>query len=186
MMEPVLAPSLAAVVNENGLDAEGLRLTFEAPDSSPLNAPTRLADRSALRVSDRTKQGVWHVSSLRALWRGDRHVSSFSGEPPAEYQPPMMALENDVHILAHHFGPPTDDDILNAFSALRRRPDGRSDGLWHDLLYQCAALCLGRWTLGESEYQAIMQRLERSVRLHRESAGSRNYIGMLHDMFHRH
>jgi hypothetical protein len=66
------------------------------------------------------------------------------------------------------------------FSALRRRPDGKNHlGPTHDYLWQAAALTLGSHVLSQAEFQAILGRLERSVRSWAQRPISRNYVQYL-------
>jgi hypothetical protein len=69
--------------------------------------------------------------------------------------------------------------MLEIYSTLRRRPDGRSLGLVHDYMWQAAAIVLGTLPLSQAEFEAILSRLERSCRTFRMSPGSRNYVATL-------
>jgi hypothetical protein len=65
------------------------------------------------------------------------------------------------------------------YSALRRRPDGRSLGPVHDFLRQVCALLLGKHELSSAEFEAIAGQLERSVRKWALRPVSRNYVNFL-------
>jgi len=65
------------------------------------------------------------------------------------------------------------------YSALRRRPDGRSLGPMHDFLWQVAALTLGMHEVSAAEFEAIFGQLERSVREWALRPVSRNYVDYL-------
>ena len=65
---------------------------------------------------------------------------------------------------------------------LRRRPDGRSLGLTHDLMWQAAALLLDTHPLSAAEFEALVGALERSTRKWGLRPVSRNYAAYLHGM----
>jgi hypothetical protein len=75
--------------------------------------------------------------------------------------------------------------LLEIYSNLRRRPDGRSLGFFHDYLWQAAALILGTRVLSKAEYEAILARLERSCRTFRMGPTSRNLAASLHQTLGR-
>jgi hypothetical protein len=87
----------------------------------------------------------------------------------------------DLHALeiSKFFGDRRDQEMLEIYSALRRRPDGRSLGFIHDYMWQAAALVLGTRPLSQAEFEAIMARLERSCRTFAMGPTSRNYIATL-------
>jgi hypothetical protein len=92
----------------------------------------------------------------------------------------MLPIEQQVLNVDAAIGRPAyDDDVMEAFSAIRRRPDGRSLGLVHDLLWQSVALAVGLRPTSPAELSAIMSRLELSVRRWRQHTGSTAYTAFL-------
>lgn len=59
---------------------------------------------------------------------------------------------------------------------MRRRPDGKSLGPLHDVVWQSAALVLGLRPWSEAEYAAVFGQLARSARHFRMGPSSRNYF----------
>ena len=87
----------------------------------------------------------------------------------------------DLHALeiSKFFGDRRDAEMREIYSALRRRPDGRSLGFVHDYIWQAAAFILGTRPLSQAEFEAIMARLERSCRTFELGPTSRNSIAAL-------
>ena len=114
---------------------------------------------------------------------------------PADRQPPELRhyqdannesfILFDLHVLeiSKFFGDRRDAEMKEVYSRLRRRPDGGSLGFVHDYLWQAAALILGTRPLSQSEFEAIMARLERSCRTFEEGPSSRNYVAALRQTF---
>ena len=71
---------------------------------------------------------------------------------------------------------PVNAEFLNLYSEMRRRPDGRSLGPLHDVIWQSAALVLGQRPWSEAEYTAVLGQLARSARHLKIGTTSRNYI----------
>jgi hypothetical protein len=69
------------------------------------------------------------------------------------------------------------------YSALRRRPDGRSLGGVHDFMWQVAALLLGSRAVSAAEYNALLGALARSTRKWGQQPVSRNYVAHLRKTF---
>ena len=80
---------------------------------------------------------------------------------------------------------PTDEEFIELYSAMRRRPDGKSLGPLHDVVWQAACLALGMTQVSEAEFSAVFGQLTRSVRHFRAGHTSRNYIGYLRSTFGR-
>jgi len=74
---------------------------------------------------------------------------------------------------------PTDETFIEIYSLMSRRPDGRSLGFIHDMIWQFAALMLCLKPLSEEEYTAIFRRLAHSARDWRTGPSSRFYINYL-------
>jgi hypothetical protein len=86
-----------------------------------------------------------------------------------------MLMDMQFLQLCEFIGDRRDAEMLEVFSALRRRPDGRSLGFVHDYMWQAAALMLGITPLSQAEFEAILSRLERSCRTFEMGPTSRNY-----------
>lgn len=78
---------------------------------------------------------------------------------------------------------PSDEMFIELYSLMRRRPDHRSIGVLHDVVWEAAALQLGLRELSEVEYAAIFAQLARSARHFKIGKDSRNYIAYLSDRF---
>jgi hypothetical protein len=92
-------------------------------------------------------------------------------------------IETPLLSLSDVLGAPTDRQMEEVYSNLRRRPDGRSLGFWHDALWQICALLLAMRPLSNAEFEAYLGRLERSTRSMQIGPVSRNYLHVLHQMF---
>ena len=76
---------------------------------------------------------VWRVNSLRDLFRGDTPALEQTGTYPTEYVPFFYQVESNILIACDHYDIPTDDQFMEIFNTMRRRPDGRSHGAIHSL-----------------------------------------------------
>src|SRR5258706_3289583 len=154
-----LHPSLEEVVTANKLNQSKLTVA--------LKLQGRLADISArdeVIIDDGTRQAVWKVPSLRALFRGDKPAPSIPNEPPPAYMPLFFFVELHVLTFCDGFGDKTDREFEEAYSNLRRRPDGKSLSDLHFFLWQVAAGLVGRRPVSAAEFDAIFGRLTRSAR----------------------
>jgi hypothetical protein len=77
-------------------------------------------------------------------------------------------------------GDRTDQEMEEIYAMFRRRPDGRSLGVVHDLLRQVAALLLGIQALSAAEFEVVFGTLERSARKWALRPISRFYVAYLH------
>ena len=181
-MEPTLIESLAEAVKAGNLELEDARLTVAIEIEG--EHTIRIPGRTKLGISDGEHIADWHVPSLRALFRGDRQPPNLDN-PPEEYALFLFGIEEQVLMMASTTGrPATDDDIKEAFSTIRRRPDGRSLGVVHDVLWQATALSLGLRPTSEAEFRALMNRLELSARRWRQFPGSTAYSEFLRDQLY--
>lgn len=172
---PVPVDSLADLARAAGLDCTRLSVAIE-PEGGQSR---RAADRSSIKIVHGDAVHAWQVPSLRALLRGDREPPDLTS-PTDEFMFFMMPIERHVLTYAAAAGAPAyDDDIIEAFSALRRRPDGRSGGPVHDALWQAVGLAVGLRPTSPAELAAAMGRLERSARHWRQYAGSTAYSEFL-------
>jgi hypothetical protein len=116
----------------------------------------------------------WDVESIRLLFRGDKQPP-YLGSHPEFYNDAFALFDLHVVEISSLFGLRRDAEMLEIYSTLRRRPDGRGLGFFFDYMWQAAALILGTRILSQAEYEAILSRLERSCRTFCTSPGSHNY-----------
>ena len=171
-----LCESLEAVVEKDGLDPFNLSVAILLDEQENRMV---IESRNSVFLSDGKKGAEWKVGSLRGLFRGNEPAPSAErlARYPAEFVPLFASIEQSLSLFESGSGlPPTDGEFLDAFSALRRRPDGRSLGMLHDFVWVNTAFMLGQYRCSESLYLAIMNRLERSVRAFKIGMSSRNYF----------
>lgn len=184
-----LHPSLLAAVTHGGLDPAHFELgvPLEAGPGEPRSA------REALMLIGQAEgqQAMWNVPSLASLVRGNT-VPPELKEYPAAYVPVFASIEQRLLMMASVGRPPTDGEIGEIYSNLRRRPDGRSGGWAHDNVWRIVAFTLGQFTLSATELEAVLGRLEKSAKFWKgggeagvPSASSRNYLEHLKKMFPR-
>jgi hypothetical protein len=171
----VLVPSLRDVIAAHGLKARKLTVAVETDDQGHI----RVRDRHSVPLHDGGKLAHWPVASLRELFRGNRQPPAGIDPYPEEYCGHFFFIEEHLLTVCDAIGDRTDQEMEEIYSALRRRPDGRSLGPVHDFLRQVAALLLGRHELSQAEFEAIIGQLERSVRKWALRPVSRNYVGYL-------
>lgn len=121
------------------------------------------------------------VPSLRELFRGDGKLTIDRLDFKKEYLPFFYPIEAMLYRLG--LGLPkhmvSDGNFVEAFSTVRRRPDGRSAGYVHDIVWQLAADFLIRHVCSQNEFEACFRRLEQSARTWRTSPTSVNYLANL-------
>lgn len=139
-------------------------------------------ERRFMTLTDGEQTWNWEAESLRGLWRGAKQPPVLGAYPEA-YNDAFMILDFHVLELCELLGDRTDAEMKEVYSALRRRPDGRSLGFAHDHMRRAAALVLGTRPLSQAEFEAIMARLERSCRTFEEGPASRNYLAALRTTF---
>jgi len=135
-------------------------------------------ERRSISLSDGKEFWFWETDSLRALFRGNKYPPVL-GDYPEAYNDAFILLDMHVLEISKFFGDRRDAEMKGVYSALRRRPDGRSLGFVHDYMWQAAALVLGTRPLSQAEFEAIMARLERSCRTFELGPTSRNYVASL-------
>jgi hypothetical protein len=170
-----LVESLQSTASAGGLGPENLFLSilFEPGGDSVKK------DRNIVLVGDGRTVIDWQVDSLRALFRGDRQPppDSEMAHYPALYVPFFYRIEYNVYRYCRTIDlNPVDAEFVDLYSQMRRRPDGRSLGPLHDVIWQSAALILGRNPWSEAEYTAVLGQLARSARHFKVGPASRNYI----------
>ena len=118
------------------------------------------------------------VPSLRVLFRGNGELTINRTEFKEEYIPFFYPIETTLfqvgkglpkHMIA-------DDKFIEAFSIVRRRPDGKSAGYIHDIVWQLAADFLIRHVCSQNEFAACFRRLEQSARTWHTGPTSVNYL----------
>ncbi len=173
-------PSLRQAFEASPLDLTK-RILVAVPVKNPEEHPTPVPagfPRSELRLTDGKSLCAWETDSLRALFRGDKQPPLL-GDFPEAYIESLGLLETHALELSKFFGDRRDAEMLEIYSALRRRPDGRSLGFVHDYMWQAAGLVLATRPLSQAEFEVIVERLERSCRTFEMGPTSRNYIAAL-------
>jgi hypothetical protein len=174
-----LEASLRELVGLAGLNAARLTVPFETDGQKHVRIP----DRHRVPVSDGEKLTAWVVPSLRELFRGDCQPPPDVDHYPPQYAPYFFFIENQLLTLCDAMGDRTDQEFEEIYSALRRRPDGRSLGVTHDGVWQIVALLLGSHELSQAEFEALLSALERSARGWGSRPVSRNYVDFLRRTF---
>lgn len=173
-------PGLRSALEQEPLNLE--KLVCVAPSGrnpGAVGSAPAVEDRCNLVITDGRGTCHWRVESLTGLFRGDRKPADF-GQDPKEYYHELAFLDMHALELSRHMGDRRDEEMLEIYSALRRRPDGRSLGTGHVYMWQAAALLLGSRELSKGEFEALAGRLERSCRTFRMGPTSRNYVATLH------
>jgi hypothetical protein len=169
-LEPLdLNKILRAAVPAEQIEGVGLRLP-------------KAMDRRVIMLTDGKSVCRWETDSLRGLFRGDAKPPHL-GDYPEAYNGAFALLDLHAIEINQFLGDRTDDEMLEIFSTLRRRPDGRSLGILHDYMWQAAAIILGTRPLSQLEFEAIMSRMERSCRTFRMGPTSRNYVRSIREVF---
>jgi hypothetical protein len=179
-----LVPSLRAQFEERPLASNKIplaKLPIEDSKAGPATMPTNV-NRHSIVLTDSENTWPWEVPSLRELFRGDKRPPVL-GDHPEAYEECFLALELHALRMSEVFGDRRDAEMREIYSALRRRPDGRSLGFAPDYMWQAAAILLGTHILSQAEFEAIVERLERSCRTFEQGPTSRNYIEQLWVMF---
>jgi hypothetical protein len=169
--------SLRHAAAEGGIDVARLRLSIPLGDGDTALRSTR----NEVWVSDGGRHALWRVDALRPLFRGDRQPppdAAMERYPP-EYVLFFAGIEHSVLLFCALTRQPTDAEFLDLYALMRRRPDGRSLGPLHDVIWQSAAVALGLRPWSEAEYTAVLGQLARSARHFKLGPSSRNYIGYL-------
>ncbi|MBI4431537.1 MAG: hypothetical protein HY587_07495 [Candidatus Omnitrophica bacterium] len=180
-----LIPSLREIVERDGLDLSTLNLALVFPEG--WQGPPFIEDRHRICLVDKSHQfSAWNMSSLRELFRGEQEPPSYEIELDENYVEIFFRIERNV-LLAHDFmqGITTDEEMLRLYSLIRRRPDAKSEGFLHDVIYQSAALVLALKPLSLKEFESVMNRLTLSARHWKDGPASRHYIHHLRGSYLR-
>ncbi len=148
-----------------------------------LDAPPNgkfIRDQIILSLSKEIKTVSITIPSIRELFRGNRTPPEFT-DYPEDYLPFFVDIETAVvrEVRNHALPPPTDDDFIEVYSAMRRRPDGRSIGLLHDIIWKQTMVFLLTHECSQAEYEACIQKLERGARKFHFNWSTRNYFDWL-------
>jgi hypothetical protein len=173
-------PSLREAIEREPLDLEKIirvAVPVKDPDRYPTPVPAG-TDRCKVGLTDGKAACLWETQSLCALFRGDRQPPVL-GDYPEAYQDSFSLLDLHALEISNIFGDRRDEEMKEIYSALRRRPDGRSLGFVHDYVWQAAAFVLGTRPRSQAEFEAILARLERSCRTFAMGPTSRNYVAAL-------
>lgn len=108
------------------------------------------------------------------------------GCPAASKHQPLSpgicaALRFERHILTFcdEYGDKSDQEFEEAYSNLRRRPDGRSLGPLHDFAWQVSAVMLGTRVVSRAEFEGVIGALATSASKWATGQVSRNYMAYL-------
>lgn len=126
------------------------------------------------------------VPSLRELFRGNINPGDFGkGMPPVKYQQLILQFETKwVNLVdGEVLHAPRDQDMYEFYSNLRRRPDGRSLGLMHDILWQIWVFLAATFVVSEAEFGSCLSRLQRSASTFKTSVSSANMYANLSGVF---
>jgi len=173
-------PSLGLAFDQQPLDLKNVILAaIRVRDFDPHRVviPAGM-ERRPLCLSDGKNHCFWEADTLQALFRGDKQPPVL-GDYPEAYNDSFVLLDLHALEISKIFGDRRDTEMKEIYSALRRRPDGRSLGFVHDYMWQAAAFVLGTRPLSRAEFEAIMGRLERSCRTFEMGPTSRNYVTTL-------
>jgi hypothetical protein len=145
-------------------------------------------DRSVVFLGDGKKVAEWRVESLRSLFRGNRQPppTARMERYPEQYVPFFHGIEYNVYRFCREMeSAPVDNEFLDIYSQMRRRPDGRSLAQLHDVVWRSAALVLGLSPWSEAEYTAVFGQLARSARHFKMGGSSRNYIAYVRQLMEK-
>jgi hypothetical protein len=168
-------PSLLAAIQSAGLDPGKVNVGFPVEKDRLLP----IQDRHQVLLNDDKHVGRWTAPNLTELFRGNRPAPVLGDHPGDEHTPVFSFIELPLLKLGKVLGDPTDRQMEEIYATLRRRPDGRSLGFLHDALWQVCALLLAMRPLSQAEFEAYVNRLERSTRHMQIGPVSRNYLGVL-------
>ena len=174
-VHPVESLRLAAA--EGGVEVAKLRLSIPVGEGDT----TLRRPRHEIWVSDGTRTVRWQVEALRPLYRGNRRPPSDAemAHYPPEYVLFFYGIEHNVRRFCALTGQPLDAEFIAIYAQMRRRPDGKSLGPLHDVIWQSAAVALGLRPWSEAEYTAVFGQLSRSARHFHIGPSSRHYLEYL-------
>ncbi len=139
-------------------------------------------ERRRVHLAWRGEEVDWFAPVLTSLMRGDAVPRGDVGSRAftRRYLRVLAEIEHAVLCVARarkHV--PTNREIREAYRAIRRRPDGRGGGPVGDVVWQALAVSLARCPFSALEVEAVLSRLESSVRLHARWPGGTGYVQFL-------
>ena len=177
LFEPVLHESVADELRSAfpNWDGDTRKLDIRVPLSAQPFERTRLI---VSIKGDESKTHELVVVSLRALFRGEGQLVIDRTDFKDEYIPFFVPIEQTLVEMMDELPREciTDDKFVETYSAMRRRPDGKSLGYIHDVVWQLAARFLIAYVCSQNEFEACFRRLEQSARTWRVSPTSMNYL----------
>ena len=172
--EPSLQEAIGGVaMNLNRVWCLAMRVTDVDGDSYD-----DMEDRRDICFTDGQNWITWRAGPLAELFRGDAKPPNLAMFPK-EFVPLFATIEEQVTVYADVFVDPTDDEMRDIYNHLRRLPDGKGRSLLHEHMWQACALALATRPWSRAEFEAVVNRLERSCRTFRTHPGSRNYLETL-------
>ena len=182
LFEPVLHDMYAEKIRKEFIDWNGdlKQLNLLLPvDAKPFDR-THIAyalNKSTEKVCE------LNVPSLRSLFRGNGELVIDRSDFKEEYIPFFHPIESTLVAVGQRLPESmiADDKFIEAFSAVRRRPDGKSAGYIHDVIWQLAADFLIRHVCSQNEFEACFRRLEQSAKTWQTSPTSANYLASIQD-----
>jgi hypothetical protein len=177
-------PSLRQAFEEKAIALKGVILAMvpvKDPKAERLEFPAGV-DRRSLCLTDGKAVCTWQADSFRALFRGNSQPPVL-GDYPEAYNDSFVLLDMHALEISKIYGDRRDAEMREIYSALRRRPDGKSMSFVHDYMWQASAFVLATRPLSQAEFEAILARLERSCRTFEMGPSSRNYIAALRTTF---
>lgn len=152
----------------------------------------KVVDRHQIQLVRNDGKGdpvILPVPSLRELFRGDLDPGELDAElPPEKYHELIELFEHQWlgWVKQGILDIPRDVEMYDCYSNLRRRPDGRSLGLMHDVLWQSWVYLAATIVVSEAEFVSCMTRVQRSASTFRTSIASTNMydnlVGELEDL----
>ncbi len=140
--------------------------------------------RENIDLYDGNNFGTWHLDTLTELFRGNKIAPSLE-KYPEDYVYFFYNIESNVLTASTAIKPLIDDEFIEIYSTMHRRPDGKSLGFMHDVVWQATALTLGKTPVSQNEFEAVLRRLARSVRTWKTGYSSRNYVAFLENEFQK-
>lgn len=174
-------PSLRAAIGDRTVAPNAIlraAIPTENPETHPKPTP-KFPMNGEIIIAWKDAEVVWQAPSLQSLFRGDLRPPEF-GASPVGYDDAFLVL--DLHALEYGsiLGDPTDLEMREVYSNLRRRPDGRRQSFLHEFMWQGAVLMAATRPISREEFEAILARIERSCRTFSIGLVSRNYLASLH------
>src|SRR5262245_14052642 len=102
-----LHPALAEVVRANGLNPARFNIGLALEVN-----PRDIEARGNVVIVDETRNAVWKVPSLQALFRGDKAPPPMpNGPPPPAYLPHFFFIEQNALLFCDEMGDKTDGEF---------------------------------------------------------------------------